>query len=80
MATEPRHFDVEKVTLREISQSLLEVKKMGRSMENAADAFIPLTSNPGVVELLNTIAAHAQQAASASNELYKLIAREAASA
>lgn len=80
MPQEMPHFDVANLTLKEIAQSMLEVKKMGRSAENAADAFLPLTSNSEVVEILNDISGHGKLLADAASNLYRMIAREAASA
>jgi hypothetical protein len=76
MSTTP-HFDTGKETLSQIAQSLLEVKKMGRSAENTADSFQPLTDNDEVKNGLLNIAQHGAALAEEATKLYRLIAREA---
>ena len=71
------YFETSKEMLMQIAQGLLEGKKMARSLENTADAFLPMTDHPVTKELLSRISDGALQAAKSANELYHLIAREA---
>ena len=73
-------FGVAPALLKEISQTFLEMKKMARSLENGADALVPLTDDHIVIEQLNAITDHARHAAQLSTGLYNLIAREASQA
>jgi tryptophanyl-tRNA synthetase len=70
-------FDVSQQTLQEIAQSMLEGKKMGRSIENLGDSFVPLTDDPETVELLKTASLHGQEAAKIFGQIYNVIARKA---
>lgn len=73
-----QYFDVGNLMLKEISQGCLDVKKMARSIENAAEAFIPLTTDAEVTRLLNVISDAGRDAAAATSAIYKMIARDAA--
>jgi hypothetical protein len=73
-----KEFDVAQETLKQIAQSLLETKKMARSIENTADAFLPLTDNEQVRGELQNIAQAGRMAGASASILYNLVAREAA--
>jgi hypothetical protein len=70
-------FNVDKDRLGQIAQALLETKKMARSIENTAEAFMPLTDNEEVVVLLRNTMIAAVDIAKDMSELYQLIAKEA---
>lgn len=76
MSTVP-YFEVSSPLLREIAQTMLEMKKMGRSLENSADALIPLTDHPDVKAWLTTISNDGRSAAKNATDIYHLIARAA---
>jgi hypothetical protein len=73
----PRYFAASQQTLREIAQSLLEMRKMARSLENSASTLVVLADHPDVMKDLSTIEAHARLVDELVNRTYKLIAREA---
>lgn len=72
-----RHFDVSQEMLKEIAQTMLELKKMGRSLENAADSLRPLTSNDDIIDKLERISDYGKLVAGVTQNLYLKIAREA---
>lgn len=72
-----RHFDVSQEMLKEIAQTMLELKKMGRSLENAADSLRPLTSNDDIIDKLERISDYGKLSAGVAQNLYLMIAREA---
>ncbi len=72
-----RPFEVQGEMLKQISQSLLEMKKMARSLENSALALEPL-SNGTTKETLGAIGDAASSIDSRITYVYRLIAREAA--
>ncbi len=71
-------FEVSKPMMEQISQAMLECKKMGRSLENSADSLIPLTDHTVIKECLEAISKHGQESARLATEIYRFIAREAA--
>jgi hypothetical protein len=77
---EAPYFDASPETLKQIAQSLLEVKKMARSIENAAETLIVLTDNGSVRASLGIISAATAQMLPEINKLYGYIAREASKA
>lgn len=77
MANPLEHFECGKEMLMQISQSLLEMKKLARSLENSADAIRPLANSEVAKNSLSSINEHAQHAAAEANRIYHLIAREA---
>lgn len=78
MVTNPQeHFECGKEMLMQISQSLLEAKKMARSLENVADSLRPLANSEVAKSALQEISEHSQHAAANANKIYHLIAREA---
>lgn len=72
----PIQFEVSQGTLREIAQSVLEAKKMARSLENISDTFKPL-ANDDAMKLLEELRVHAVAATDCCNQIYNAIAREA---
>lgn len=70
-------FDVAQDTLGEIAQSLLEVRKQARSIENTALSFMPLTDNDAVKDELTHLAEAGVNAAKLANSIYQRIARRA---
>lgn len=70
-------FEVSKPMLSEVAQSLQEARKMGRSIENIATSFIPLTDNEEVKKMLAEIQDGATLATHGATQLYNLIARDA---
>lgn len=50
---------------------------MGRSIENIANSFVPLTDNPDILKTLDELQAAANVAVGAATKMYNLIAREA---
>lgn len=73
-------FAVHPMMLREIAQSLLEFKKMGRSIESGAEALIPLAVGDATTDMLEQVVRHGRDAADCASRLYRSIAREAAQA
>ena len=71
------HFECSKEMLQQIAQTMLEVKKMARSMENAADALLPMAESDAVKANLELIVAAGQSGSAHANQIYHLIAREA---
>jgi len=63
--------------LKEIAQGLLEMKKMARSIENSADAFVPLTDDAETQLRLKTISEMAITITQQINSMYNQVAREA---
>jgi len=70
-------FEVSGEYLRQISQSLLEMKKMARSLENSALALEPL-ANGDVTMVLQNIQTQAKFLDTSITTIYRSIAREAA--
>lgn len=70
-------FDVGEIMLEQVAQSLLEAKKMGRSIENCADALRPLAATDEVAVLLQQAADHGSTVSRLMNDLYQRIAKEA---
>lgn len=62
----------------QIAQSVLEMKKMARSIENSAEAFVPLTDHEQIKNQLIAVSVAAQSIAGETASMYRLIAREAA--
>lgn len=82
MADGPRGenpFVVEGPMLKEIAQGLLEMKKMARSIENSADAFLPIVANSesGTAIALRGVVTQSQELAKTVSMIYHTIAREA---
>lgn len=76
MPTNP--FVVEGPMLKEIAQSLLEMKKMARSFENSAEALIPLLKDGSPeIGLLTQCVERAREVDQATTMIYRSIAREA---
>lgn len=72
-----KEFNVGKDALGQIAQSVLEMKKMARSIENSADAFYPLTTDTATQQKLSEIVNNAQSIATITSALYRAIAQEA---
>lgn len=70
-------FEVSSETLAQITQSVQEMRKMSRSIENIAFSFIPLTDNPAVLDELNHINEAASNITKLASSLYQRIARKA---
>lgn len=70
-------FAVSQGTLKEIAQSLLEAKKMARSLENVASSLSILADDLTVKEDLAEVETTSAALANTLNNIYKLIAREA---
>lgn len=77
MADAERPFEVGGEMLKQISQSLLEMKKMARSLENSALAIEPL-ANGDTALTLQAIGDNASGLDKLITGLYRSIAREAA--
>lgn len=71
-----QQFDVSPATLREIVQSLQEMRKMSRSVESSAESFIPFADKQ-TEEDLKMIMSHAQLITNICTRLYSAIAKEA---
>jgi hypothetical protein len=71
-------FECRPEVLQGIAQSLLEMKKMARSIEQSADALRPLATTETDAHLDNLMMA-ARQASDISGTLYRKIAKEAMS-
>lgn len=63
--------------LREAVQSLLEAKRIARSLENTVDALIPVVANEETVKLLEEVREAAAKAGGLFGRLYSRNAREA---
>ncbi|HEY6022439.1 MAG TPA: hypothetical protein VIY48_22035 [Candidatus Paceibacterota bacterium] len=72
-------FSTKKENLKEIAQSLLEARRLGRSLESIADALIPLASDDATRSKLQTISDSGRACAVASQSIYNQIAQEALS-
>lgn len=64
--------------LQGIAQSLLELKKMARSIEQSADALLPLAS-PEASQVLMSSIEHSRSISDGVGSLYRAIAKEAMS-
>lgn len=71
-------FDVGDLMLEQVAQSLLEFKKMGRSLESGADALVPLAANEEVEKVLVEISSAGAHAAKCASDLYNRVAKAAA--
>lgn len=73
---------VSPITLKEIAQSLLEGKRMARSIENIADTFAPLVDDSDEVtrERLSQLASLSQEMTKIISAMYSQIARDAMAA
>lgn len=74
----PNPFVVQGPMLREIAQGLLEMKKMARSIDNSAVAFLPLVDDSQAKQRLEIISEMSESISKNVNALYSEIAREAA--
>jgi hypothetical protein len=63
-------FAVDKERLEQVAQALLESKKMARTIENTAEALLPLTDNDAVRITLQNAMDHALNIAKDMGELY----------
>lgn len=70
-------FEVDQETLKHIAQSLLEGKKMARSLESAANSLRHLCINDSAVEDLESIERSSNEAARLFERHYSLIAKDA---
>jgi hypothetical protein len=70
-------FEVQGEMLKQISQSLLEMKKLARSLENSALALEPL-ANGTTRETLASVSDSAKDMDTKITYVYRSIAREAA--
>lgn len=61
----------------EAVQSLLEGKRLARSLEAAVDALIPVVDNPDTIKQLEEIREHAARASHQLQRLYNRNAKEA---
>ena len=59
---------------------MLEMKKMARSIENAADAFLPLTNDADVTAALDDVVLKSKIIAEHASTIYRWIAKDAANA
>lgn len=69
-------FECRPEILQGIAQSLLEMKKMARSIEQSADALLPMASQETIKTLCDVIDS-SRNAASMISRLYYKIAKEA---
>ena len=63
--------------LREAVQSLLEAKKLARSLENTVDALIPVVASEEAAKLLEEVRESAARASGIFQRLYNKNAKEA---
>lgn len=70
-------FNVRSESLKEIAQSMLEARRLGRSAEAIADALIPLGTTETTQALLGQISESAKSISTAAQSIYNAIAQEA---
>lgn len=69
-------FQCRPEVLQGIAQSLLEMRKMARSIEQSAEALVPLASAP-IAAALETTVEQCQSVSNRMGTIYRAIAKEA---
>lgn len=70
-------FPVGQEQLSHVAQTMLECKRMGRSIQSSAEALLPLTDSENTIKELEYIRDRGTEAANAAANIYNRIARKA---